>query len=54
MAAATWQVWPLPSAVFAALTAILGKVGVEDVDPDVAPFIRPLMRCRLLTLTRRR
>ena len=29
MAAFGWQVWALLSAVFAALTAILAKVGVE-------------------------
>jgi bacterial/archaeal transporter family protein len=43
MATASWQVWALLSAVFAALTAILGKVGVEDVNPDVATFIRTLV-----------
>ena len=43
MAAFGWQVWALLSAIFAALTAILGKVGVEDVDPDVATFIRTLV-----------
>ena len=29
MSAIGWQVWALLSAVFAALTAIMGKVGVE-------------------------
>ena len=43
MAAFGWQVWALLSAVFAALTAILAKAGVEDVDPDVATFIRTLV-----------
>jgi transporter family protein len=43
MATVGWQVWALLSAVFAALTAILGKVGVEDVDPDFATFIRTLV-----------
>jgi bacterial/archaeal transporter family protein len=38
-----WQFWALLSAVFAALTAILAKVGVSDVDPDVATFIRTLV-----------
>ncbi len=38
-----WQVWALLSAVFAALTAILAKVGVDEVDPDVATFIRTLV-----------
>ena len=43
MAAFGWQVWALLSAIFAALTAILAKVGVEDVDPDVATFVRTLV-----------
>jgi transporter family protein len=43
MTAIGWQVWALLSAVFAALTAILAKVGVEEVDPDVATFIRTLV-----------
>ena len=38
-----WQFWALLSAVFAALTAILAKVGVEEVNPDVATFIRTLV-----------
>ena len=29
-----WQFWALLSAVFAALTAILAKVGVEEVNPE--------------------
>lgn len=43
MTAVGWQLWALLSAVFAALTAVLGKLGVEDVDPDVATFIRTLV-----------
>ena len=43
MAAIGWQGWALLSAVFAALTAILAKVGVEGVDPDIATFIRTLV-----------
>ena len=38
-----WQFWALLSAVFAALTAILAKVGVEEVNPDAATFIRTLV-----------
>jgi transporter family protein len=30
-AASTWQTWAAPSAVFAALTAIFAKVGIENV-----------------------
>lgn len=36
----SWQLWAMLSAVFAALTAIFAKVGVEDVNPDLATFIR--------------
>jgi bacterial/archaeal transporter family protein len=43
-----WQFWALLSAVFAALTAILAKVGVEEVSPDVATFIRTLVVVSLL------
>lgn len=43
MANLGWQYWALLSAAFAALTAILAKVGVEDIDPDLATFIRTLV-----------
>lgn len=39
----TWQVWAFLSAIFAALTAILAKIGVEEVDPDLATFIRTVV-----------
>ncbi len=35
-----WQLWALASAVFAALTAIFAKVGIEQVHPDVATLVR--------------
>jgi transporter family protein len=35
-----WQGWALASAAFAALTAILAKLGVENVNSDFATFIR--------------
>lgn len=35
-----WQTWALLSACFAALTAIFAKVGVENINPDLATFIR--------------
>jgi transporter family protein len=38
--AASWLPWALASAGFAALTAIFAKIGVEDVSPDVATFVR--------------
>lgn len=36
----SWQVWALLSAVFAALTAIFAKIGVEGVGSDFATLIR--------------
>jgi len=38
-----WQLWALMSAVFAAMTAILAKLGVERIDPTFATFIRTLV-----------
>lgn len=35
-----WIIWALLAAVFAALTAIFGKIGVTGVHPDLATFIR--------------
>ena len=39
----SWQVWAVLSAAFAALTAIFAKVGVEDINPDLATFIRTIV-----------
>ena len=39
----SWQVWALLSAVFAALTAIFAKIGVEDINSDLATFIRTVV-----------
>jgi transporter family protein len=39
----SWQTWALLSAVFAALTAIFAKVGVENVNSDLATFIRTIV-----------
>lgn len=36
----SWLVWALLSAVFAALTAILAKIGIQGVDSDFATLIR--------------
>lgn len=35
-----WYVWAVLAAAFAALTAIFGKVGVQDLNPDYATLIR--------------
>ena len=39
----TWQFWALLSAAFAALTAIFAKVGVENVNADLATLIRTVV-----------
>src|SRR6478752_1157718 len=39
----SWQVWALLSAVFAALTAIFAKVGVEGINSDLATLIRTVI-----------
>jgi transporter family protein len=36
----TWVSWALLSALFAALTAIFAKVGIQGVNPDLATLIR--------------
>ncbi len=36
----TWIIWALLSAVFASLTAIFAKVGIQEVDADLATLIR--------------
>src|SRR3954449_2608073 len=36
----TWLQWSLLSALFAAITAILAKIGVSEVDPNFATAIR--------------
>ncbi len=38
-----WQFWAVLAAVFAALTAIFAKVGVEDVGSDFATFLRTIV-----------
>jgi transporter family protein len=38
-----WRVFALGSAVFAALTAIFGKIGVADINSDLATFYRTLV-----------
>jgi len=39
----SWIFWALLSAVFAALTAILAKAGVQNVDSDLAMAIRTVI-----------
>jgi transporter family protein len=39
----SWQIWAVLSAIFAALTAIFAKIGVENVNSDLATFIRTIV-----------
>ena len=45
-----WLVWALLSAVFAAATAILAKVGLEGIDPDFATLVRTVVIAGVLGL----
>ena len=38
-----WQFWAVLSAVFAGITAVLAKVGVKDVDSNLATAIRTVV-----------
>ncbi|MGN6285044.1 MAG: EamA family transporter [Afipia sp.] len=49
-ALSSWQAWAALSAVFAALTAIFAKIGVEDINPDLATFIRTIIVLMSLAL----
>ena len=40
---ASWQAWALLSALFAAMTTIFAKVGVQRIDADLATLIRVLI-----------
>jgi transporter family protein len=50
MTQSSWWAWALASAVFAALTAIFGKVGVQDISSDLATFIRTVVILLVLAL----
>ncbi len=43
LAVSAWIIWALLSACFAALTAVLAKVGVAHVNPDAATWIRTVV-----------
>jgi transporter family protein len=40
---ASWQVYAIGSAIFAALTAIFGKIGVSGINSNFATFIRTIV-----------
>jgi len=50
MTSNSWFFWAALSAVFAALTTIFAKVGIQNVDSDVANLIRTAFVFLLLTL----
>ena len=43
MIGSDWRVYALGSAFFAALTAVFGKVGVAEINSDMATFLRTLV-----------
>jgi transporter family protein len=43
ISATAWLPWALMSAVFAALTAILAKIGIANVDSDLATLLRTIV-----------
>ena len=45
-----WQFWALASAGFAAMTAIFGKIGVENIDSNFATLIRTVIILAVLAL----
>ena len=50
MGAAGWFYWALLSAVFAALTAIFAKIGIQGVDSDLATLVRTAIIIVVLAL----
>lgn len=42
-ASLTWFHWALLSAIFAALTAIFAKIGIQGVDSDLATLVRTVI-----------
>ena len=50
MTSNSWIFWAALSAVFAALTTIFAKVGIQNVDSDIATLIRTTFVFLLLTL----
>lgn len=44
----TWQLYALGSAFFAALTALFGKIGVMEINSNLATFIRTVVILALI------
>ncbi|MGB4946058.1 MAG: EamA family transporter [Candidatus Competibacter denitrificans] len=49
LSSTTWFYWAFLSAVFAALTAIFAKIGIQGVDSDLATLIRTAIILVVLT-----
>lgn len=47
----TWIFFALLSAVFAALVAILGKIGIQNIDSTLATTVRAVIMAGFLTVT---
>ena len=45
----TWQLWALGAALMAACTAVLSKLGIEGIDPNLATLLRTLVVAVVLT-----
>lgn len=50
MLSSSWFSWALLSAIFAAMTALFAKIGVNGLDSDLATFIRTLVVVILLAV----
>ena len=46
----TWFYWALLSAVFAAMTAIFAKIGIQNVDSDLATLVRTVIIAVVLSV----
>jgi transporter family protein len=49
-ASSLWILWAILSAVFAAFTAIFAKIGIQDIDSDLATLIRTAFIMIIITL----
>ncbi|MFM7651906.1 MAG: EamA family transporter [Vulcanococcus sp.] len=47
---AIWQLWAGAAAVFAALTAVLAKVGLQGIDANLATLLRTLVVAAALSV----
>ncbi|MFZ6657799.1 EamA family transporter [Undibacterium sp. TJN19] len=49
-ASGSWFYWAMMSAVFAAMTAIFAKIGIQNVDSDLATLIRTVIIAVVLSV----